>query len=261
MPEFAQFLALGALAGALAGLFGIGGGLVIVPSLVFMLPAIGMVGSKVMHVAIATSLATIVVTASASVITHHRARAVQWSTVRGLSPGLVAGTLLGTAIADDLSSAVLRLVFAVFLVVVALQTLFDGVPRAVARLPGAIGMAVTGVAIGVLSALVGIGGGTVITPLLISYNAPLRQAIATSAACGLPIALAGTVGYLISGLNEVGMPAHSSGYIYWPAFAGIAFTSVLFAPVGARLTHRVPLRLLNRAFALLLIIIAVRLLY
>lgn len=261
MPEFAQFLLLGALAGVLAGLFGIGGGLVIVPALVFILPANGMVAAKVMHVAIATSLATIVVTAAASVIAHHRERAVEWSTVRGIGPGLVAGTLLGTAIADDLSSTVLRVVFAIFLIFVALQTLFDGVPGAVRRLPGAIGLAVTGVAIGVLSALVGIGGGTVITPLLTSYNTPLRRAIATSAACGIPIALAGTVGYLISGLNEVGMPAYSSGYIYWPAFAGIAFTSVLFAPVGARLTHRVPLHVLNRAFALLLVIIAVRLLY
>jgi uncharacterized membrane protein YfcA len=255
------FLALGAVAGVLAGLFGIGGGLVIVPALAFLLPIHGFGADKLMHVAIATSLATIVITSMASLGSHHRQGAVQWRTVRSLTPGIVAGTLLGTAIADDLSSVALRGVFAVFLLSVAVQMLLDIRPSAARHLPGAGGMAATGTVIGLMSALVGIGGGTLTTPFLIWCNVPLRQAIATSAACGLPIAVTGTLGYLLSGLNETGMPAYSTGYIYWPAFAGIAMTSVLCAPIGARLTHRVPLAVLKRAFAVLLIAVGLRLLY
>lgn len=258
MEALPFYLMLGAVAGFCAGLFGIGGGLIIVPALAFLTQAPP--GAPLMHIAVGTSLAAIIPTALSSLYAHHRRGAVAWPLVRRLAPGIVAGTAGGAVIADLIGGDALRATFAVFLLGAALQMAFGALPAARRDLPGRAGMAAAGIVIGAVSALVGIGGGTLTTPFLAWCRVELRRAIATSAACGLPIALTGTAAYLIAGLNESGLPAGSSGYIHWPAALAIAATGIFAAPLGARLTHRLPVTLLRRLFALLLATVAVRLL-
>jgi uncharacterized membrane protein YfcA len=254
------YLMLGAAAGFCAGLFGIGGGLIIVPALAFLLQPQLPPGAPLMHIAVGTSLATIIPTALSSLYAHHRRGAVAWPLVRRLAPGIVAGTAGGAVVADFISNDAMRAVIAVFLLGAALQMAVGAVPAARRDLPGRAGMAAAGIVIGTVSALVGIGGGTLTTPFLAWCRVELRRAIATSAACGLPIALTGTAAYLIAGLDASGLPAGSSGYIHWPAAAAIAAASIFTAPLGARLTHALPVTLLRRLFALLLAAVAVRLL-
>lgn len=262
LPSFMpSYLLLGAVAGFCAGLFGIGGGLLIVPVLAWLLQGQLPPGAPLMHIAVGTSLATIVPTALASIYTHHRRGAVAWPLVRRLAPGIVAGTAGGAVIADLIDSDGLRVIFAVFLGAAALQMAFGAVPAARRDLPGYAGMTAAGIVIGGVSALVGIGGGTLTTPFLAWCRVELRRAIATSAACGLPIALSGTAAYLIAGLDSPDLPAGSSGYVHWPAALTIAATSVVCAPFGARLTHALPVTPLRRLFALLLVAAAIRLLF
>jgi uncharacterized membrane protein YfcA len=261
--QLLSYLLLGIVAGFCAGLFGIGGGLVVVPALAYLfqsqLPGSQLPTDHLMQTAIGTSLATIIPTALASTWTHHRHGAVAWPLVRRLAPGIVAGTAGGAVIADLIGSDALRSFFAVFLFAVALHMAFGGLPSGDRALPGRAGMTAAGAVIGAVSALVGIGGGTLTTPFLAWCRVELRRAVATSAACGLPIALTGTAAYLIAGLNESGLPT-GSGYIHWPAAAAVAATSVCTAPLGARLTHRLPVTLLRRLFAVLLAAVAARLL-
>lgn len=254
-------LLLGVLTGLLAGLFGIGGGLVIVPALVYLFSAQGYPPAAMMQLALGTSLATIIVTATASIWGHQRHRAILWPVCLRLIPGIVIGAAAGVALAEYIGSEALRAVFASFVILVALQMLFGVQPPSSRALPGAAGMTATGAGIGGMSMLVGIGGGTLTTPFLLWCNTPLRNAIATSAACGLPIAIAGTLAYVIAGLDVEGLPAGSSGYVYWPAALAIAATSVITAPLGAHLTHTLPVKLLKRLFALLLVLVALRMLW
>jgi uncharacterized membrane protein YfcA len=253
------YLTLGAAAGFCAGLFGVGGGLIIVPALVFLLQAQVSPGAPLMQIAVGTSLATIIPTALSSLYAHHRRGAVLWPVCLRLTPGLVLGAALGIVVADNISSNAMRHIFAVFMFVVALHMASGMNPGGRRDLPGPAGMSAAGCGIGLLSALVGIGGGTLTTPFLLWCRTGIRQAIATSAACGLPIAIAGTAGYLLAGFNESGLPPGSSGYIYWPAVIAIAATSIFAAPLGARLTHTLPVALLRRLFAALLALMALRL--
>lgn len=259
MEGLILYLLLGAGAGLLAGLFGIGGGLVIVPVLAFIFEAHALAPGHVMQVAVGSSLATIVVTSLSSILGHHRRGAVLWPVFGRLAPGIVAGVAAGVVVADTVSSPVLRVVFALFVVVVAVQMAFEVRPGSRRSLPGRWGSGAAGAVIGALSALVGIGGGTLTTPFLLWCDVRLRNAIATSAACGLPIAVVGALGYVVAGLNETGLPAGSTGFVYWPAVAAVVATSVFTAPLGARLTHTLPVRVLRRLFAGLLIIAAWRL--
>lgn len=252
-------LLLGAVAGFCAGLFGIGGGLIVVPALAYLLQAQMPAGAPLMQIAVGTSLATIIPTALSSLSAHHRRGAVLWPVCLRLIPGLTLGAALGSGIADNISSNAMRYLFAVFMFAVALQMASGRNPAGRRDLPGPAGMSVAGGVIGVLSALVGIGGGTLTTPFLLWCRTGIRQAIATSAACGLPIAIAGTAGYLLAGINESGLPPGSSGYIYWPAVIAITATSILTAPLGARLTHALPVTQLRRLFAALLALVALRL--
>jgi uncharacterized membrane protein YfcA len=194
------------------------------------------------------------------VYAHHRRGAVQWHSVRRLAPGIIIGAWLGAALADRLPGIQLRTVFGVFELLVALQM---GVGfRAVAQrqLPGWPGMGLAGGVIGAVSAVVGVGGGTMTVPFLQWCNVPMRQAVATSAACGVPIALAGAAGFIVSGWGEALLPRLSSGYIYWPAFGGIVLASVLMAPLGARLAHSLPAAQLKRIFSLFLALLGLRML-
>jgi len=261
MMEWIAYLGLGAFAGVLAGLFGVGGGLVIVPVLVYLFQQQGMVPDIIVHLAIGTSLATIVFTSISSVYAHHRRGAVYWRTVMQLVPGIVIGAWLGALLADLMPSARLRTVFGVFELMVALQMGLNLRASAQRGLPGWPGMSLAGGVIGAVSAMVGIGGGTMTVPFLQWCNVPIRFAVATSAACGLPIALAGAVGFVVSGWDNPLLPAPSSGYLYWPAWGGVVAASVLFAPLGARLAHSLPANQLKRFFALFLAFLAFNMLW
>ena len=254
------YLSLGAVVGLLAGLLGIGGGLIIVPGLLWIFSTQAVTDARQIHLAVGTSLAVILLTAMASVRGHQRQGAVLWPVVLGLTPGLFISGIGGALFAGQLSSRVLTLIFAIFALLVALVMVLDLRPRASRHLPPRSGLTLTGLGIGALSTLVGIGGGSLTTPYLLWCNISLRQAIATSAACGLPIACAGAGTYLLTGLDAPGLPPGSSGYIYWPAVVGIAASSMLLAPLGASLTHRLSVYWLKKAFALLLIVVALRLL-
>jgi uncharacterized membrane protein YfcA len=260
LPTLLLYLALGAFAGLMAGLLGVGGGLIIVPVLAGIFQHQQMSAAVIMHLAIGTSLATIVVTSVSSVRAHHQRGAVLWPVVWRLTPGIVIGAWLGAVVADALPSAVLSKIFAVFVLVVAAQMAFGAKPAPHRELPGAPGMLATGGVIGAVSAVVGIGGGSLTVPFLTWCNTPMRQAVATSAACGLPIALAGAIGFIVTGLNAAELPAWSLGYVYGPALVGVAFASMLSAPLGAKLAHTLPAEVLKKVFAVFLTLIGVRML-
>ncbi len=255
------YLLLGAVAGTLAGMLGIGGGLIIVPALAFTFETQGFDEAIIMHLALGTSLATIVVTSLSSIRTHHHHAAVMWPIVARLSGGIVVGALCGALLADQLASTWLQKIFALFTLLVAVQMAFELRPVAARQFPGRVALAGAGAVIGTVSALVGIGGGTITTPFLLWCNTTARKAIATSAACGLPVAVAGAVGYWIAGSGVASLPPGSSGYLYWPALLGVVATSVVFSSLGAKLTHRLPVKVLKKGFVLLLLIIGIRLLW
>ena len=254
------YLLLGAFAGLVAGLLGVGGGLIIVPVLVFIFTGQGVAEHLIVHLAVGTSLATIVFTSISSVRAHHQHGAVLWPVFWQLTPGIVIGAWLGALFADVLASDQLRRFFGVFELLVAIQMTFNVKPRPHRQLPGRAGMVGAGSVIGAISAIVGIGGGTMTVPFLVWCNVAMRKAVATSSACGLPIAVAGATGFIVTGWNAVELPAYSSGYVYWPAFAGIEIASILSAPLGARLAHRLPAAQLKRIFAVLLYILGLRML-
>jgi len=262
MTIWLAYLALGACAGLLAGLLGVGGGLIIVAALVWLLPAQGVPAASVMHVALATSLASIILTGLASARAHHQRGSVLWPSVRWLVPGLLLGGLLGAGIADQLDGTTLRYGVATFCLLAATQLAF-GTPRGGAeRLDEPRGplLSAAGLAIGGLSALVGIGGGSMTVPLLVWLGTPPVRAVGTSAACGVAIGLASALGYALLGPPMGALPAGSVGYVYLPAAAGIAIASVACAPLGARIAHRLSGPVLKRVFALLLLAVGVSLL-
>jgi len=260
MEALVLYLILGAFAGTLAGLLGVGGGLVIVPALAFMYADQDMPAALVMHMAVGTSLATIVVTSLSAIRAHHRYGAVRWELFWQLTPGIVLGAFLGATAADLLPGKVLRVVFGLFELGVALQMGLAARATPQRRLLGRPGMTLAGAVIGAVSAIVGIGGGTMTVPFLTWCKVSVRNAVATSSACGLPIAVAGAAGFIIVGWNAAALPQWSSGYVYWPAFAGVVAASMVFAPLGARLAHTVPVPVLRRFFAVFLAVVGLRML-
>jgi len=260
METLLVYLLVGAFAGLIAGLLGVGGGLIIVPVLALLFRRWGVADDVVMHLAIGTSLATIVLTAVSSMRAHHRHGAVDWAVFRRLTPGIVVGALLGAVIADFMPTPALRTFFGVFELAVAVQIGFNFMAAPHRRLPGKLGMSTAGTVIGALSAVVGIGGGTLTVPFLVWCNVALRRAVATSSATGLPIAVAGAAGFVLTGWGEPDLPAWTTGYLYWPALAGIAAASLAFAPLGARLAHTLPVATLRRFFAVFLAVLGVRML-
>ena len=248
------YLGIGVIVGLLAGLFGVGGGLVIVPALVFVFARIGVDNSVAVHLAIGTSLATIILTSLSSIRAHHLRGAVLWPQVRHLTPGILIGVAMGTLLADAMPAHLLRRVFAVFEWIVGAQILLHLRPRAARQLFGWPGMTLAGTVIGSVSSLIGIGGGTLTVPLLLWCNVTMQRAVATASACGLPIAITGAIGFVLTGLNATApLPVYASGYLYWPAIAGITLTSIVTAPLGATLAHRLPADKLRRGFGVFLI--------
>lgn len=258
MEEWLAYVLTGASAGLLAGLLGIGGGLVIVPALALLFAAHGFGVANLMHFAVGTSLATIVATSVSSLLAHQRRGSVHWQAVRGLLPGILLGGLGGAWLARQISSPGLGLCFGVFEILVALQLLFGASPSPQRKLPGPGMQGLAGSAIGALSALLGIGGGTLTVPWLLWHRVDIRIAVGTAATIGLPIALAGALGFALGGSQAGGWPDHSTGFIYWPAVLGIVTGSVPLAPAGAWLAHYLPRQLLRRIFAVLLALIGLK---
>jgi len=255
-----MYIFVGAIAGVLAGLLGIGGGLVIVPMLVFCFVRQGIPEATIMHLALGTSLASIMFTAVSSFRAHHKRGAVHWDVVRKIVIGIFTGTFMGSYIAAQLSTRFLKGFFVVFLYYVAVQMLTGKKPKPTRQIPGRTAMFGVGNVIGVVSSLVGIGGGTLSVPFMIWCNMQVHHAIGTSAAIGFPIAIAGTLGYIANGWSVSGLPDYSLGYIYLPALVGIVVTSVLTAPLGVRLAHSLPVDRLKRVFAVLLLVVGTRML-
>jgi uncharacterized membrane protein YfcA len=252
------YLVLGALAGVVAGLFGIGGGLLIVPVLIFSFELQGISDSVLTHMAVATSLATIVITSISSVRAHHQRGAVRWELFRPLGVGILLGAVLGVTTAVQLSGPVLQLTIGVFVLLVALQMALNLKPSAGEARPTTPELGTAGVGIGWASAIFGIGGGTLTVPYLNWRRVAMQQAVATSAACGLPIALMGAATNMALGWGASELPPWSLGYVYLPAFAGIVLASSLTAPVGARLAHSLPQAKLKKVFALFLLAVSLR---
>ncbi len=260
MTEVILYLLTGAVAGLSAGLLGIGGGLIIVPILFFIFSSQQLAAEHIMHMALATSLATIIVTSVSSAWAHHKRGAVLWPIVFNLSPGILIGAWLGAMFASTLASTILKPVFGVFELLVAIHLLVNYKPArhttSISRTKSITG----GTVIGSISAVVGIGGGTLTVPFLLWHSISIRNAVASSAACGFPIAVAGTAAYVISGWNIEGLPAYTLGYVNLPAFAMIIITSMITAPAGAALAHKLPERTLRVFFALFLLVLSFKML-
>lgn len=256
----ATYLVVGAIAGTFAGLLGLGGGIIIVPALFFVFMKQGLPADILMHMAVATSLATIIFTAISSTWAHHHHGAVRWPVVGLLAPGIIVGCFVGALVADQLKSDNLRVALGIFEILVALQISFNVKPSGKRALPGKAALLITGSGIGALSTVLGIGGGTMTVPFLLWCNENIRNAVATSSACGLPIAIAGTAGMIATGWGHVSLPIWSTGYVYWPAAIVILFASVLTAPLGARLAHTLPVNILKKIFAVVIGLIGIRML-
>lgn len=256
------FLLLGAVAGTLSGLLGIGGGLIVVPSLAFLFQWLGMPVDVIMHMAAGTSLAIMIVTTTRSLRSHLKRRVEFWPIYRQLLPGVVVGTVIGAFIAHWLNSQVLSLIFGFFVLIVAIRSWLDHHHTETRRrLPGFWGMNTAGVLIGAKSGLLGVGGGALTIPFLTFCRVDMRKAVVVSAATGLTVALVGTAVFILNGLGVGHLPRYSLGYVYWPAWFPVALGSVLMAPFGAKWSHDLPVVTLQRVFAICLLFIAARLLY
>jgi len=256
------YLLLGAAVGFLSGLFGIGGGIVIVPFLVWLFSAQGFSPESVMLMAVATSLATIIVTSAVSVKTHHRLGAIEWPVVKQLAPGILVGSLLGSVVADSLPTDLFKTLFAFFPLWVGFQMIKPYAPALDPNQPPSDrNLAGAGGIIGALCTLLGAGVGVITVPFLVKRRFPLRQAVAISSACGLPLAIVGSLGYIALGWSNASLPNWSLGYLYVPAFLCIVTGSRVFAPMGAQLAHKLPTEKLKRIFALFLFAVGIRLLW
>jgi len=250
--EWLAYLGIGALVGFAAGLLGIGGGVVMVPLLVFVFTASGISPDQVLHIALGTALAAMVFTSISSMRAHHAHDAVDWKIARAMSPGMLAGSFGAALVAGFIPTRPLAIGFTAMVFYAATQILLDLRPPGSRDLPGAPGLFTAGAVIGAVSSLLAAGGAFMTIPFLTWCKVPLRRAIGTAAANGLPIAIAGTVAYVINGIHAQGLPGMSVGYVYLPALALVVSTSMLAAPIGARLAHRLPVKRLRTIFALML---------
>jgi uncharacterized membrane protein YfcA len=257
-----ELAVLGLCTGYVAGLLGIGGGMLLGPFITIILSARGVPADLAVKMAIATSMGTIIFTSISSVRAHHKRGAVKWDIARGLAPGIVLGSMVGSiGIFALLKGTTLALVFAGFIGFSATQMVLDKKPKPGRNMPGFAGQLGVGTVIGMISGLVGAGGGFISVPFMVAHNVLIINAVATSAALGFPIALANAAGYAISGQGVAGLPAWSLGYIWLPALVVIASCSVLTAPMGARMAHSLPVAQLKRVFAAVLYVLAAYMLW
>ncbi len=255
--ELIIFLAIGALAGFAAGLFGVGGGTIIVPILYVVFTQMSYDPEVVMHMALGTSLATIIVTSISSLMAHHKNGAVIWSVFKNLAPGMVIGSFLGAGIAGSLSGANLQLIIGIFVLWVA-YAMFVGAKKVIDQskvLPSTTKQVFAGTGIGVASAIFGIGGGSLTVPYLNHYGVVMQKSVGTSAACGLPIAIAGALGFMLFGMQDQVNVPNSIGYVHIYAFLGISIMSFFTAKLGAKAAHALSPSVLKKCFSVMLLIV------
>lgn len=252
-------LAVGSAAGFIAGLFGVGGGTLVVPVVLWTL-ALQNLGSHpyAQHLAIGTSFAVMVFTTFSSMYAQHKKHAIDWQTVRRMTPAMIFGVLLGAASAKYMPTLALQIFFIAFLTIIALKTLTDSKPQAARGLPALPGLSAVGTLFGAASSWVGIGGGSLSVPFLMYCNFPAHRAIGTSSGLAWPIALAGTIGYLFSGWNIPDLPHGAAGFLYLPAVAVLSIATMIFAPLGVKAAHKLPARQLKISFGIMLLLIAAK---
>lgn len=254
------YLALGAFVGFFGGLLGIGGGALMVPVLAFIYAAKGFAPEHVVHLALGTGIATIIFTSASSVWSHHRRQSVNWRIFLKMMPGVAVGTFGGAYAAGWIDPRLLAIAFTVLIFGLAAQMMVDARPAASGVLPGAAAMATAGGVIGLLSSLSATGGAALTVGFLARGNVRVHEAIGTAAALGWPLAVMGTLGYVLTGIGKPGLPEWSAGYVYLPALAWIAAMSVAMAPLGARVAHRTQARPLKRVFAVVMFLLATNML-
>ncbi len=254
------FLLLGCFVGFMAGLLGIGGGGIMVPVLssIFLLQGIPV--ENVVHLALGTSMASIIATSISSLRAHHSKAAVIWSIVRSMAPGIVVGTFVATLFVSHISSMYLAIFFSMFMAYVAIQMFINKTPKSNRKGSNNTELLIAGSGIGAISAFVSIGGGSLTVPYLIRQNVDIKKAIGTSAAIGLPISIAGTLGYVINGWESYSMASYTLGYVFLPAVLLISLASFVTAPYGAKLAHKLNTSTLKKVFAVLLIILSIKML-
>lgn len=260
----AALAAVGCAAGLIAGLLGIGGGLLIVPIVVYLLKSQGVAPGYIQHIAVGTSFAVMVFTSFSSALAHHRHGAVRWDMFAKIAPGVVAGTLAGSFVSAWIPEKGLQGIFVVFVYYMVVKTLRGAAAKeeknTEKNLPAGFILA-AGLIIGLLSSWIGIGGGTLSVPFMLFCGIAMRQCVGTSAALGWPIAFCGALTYWLTGLQAADLPAHTAGFIYLPALAVLAVCTIVFAPLGAKLGNSVPPRVLKILFAVLLMVIAGQMTY
>ena len=256
--EIIVFALVGVFAGLSAGFFGVGGGLITVPAMIFLLPHFVGIEADIFHIAIATSLAAIIPTALMSSYVHHKKGAILWSVIWKLAPGIFIGSVIGVLVALVLSQHVLKMIFGIFLLIVALRMLKNSSSHAQKNVLTPLLNPVMGLVIGAVSSLMGVGGGTMTVPYLMYKGVRIHNAIACSAALGLPIAIAATISFY---LIEMFADSEANGYIHWPALVGISLASVIFAPIAAKIVHYLPVKLLKKIFSLFLVIVALNVIF
>lgn len=249
-------LLVGAFTGFMAGLLGVGGGMMLVPFMSLFFTIAGFPNEAVIKMALATALTTILFTSIGSVRAHHQGGKVRWEIVKPMGVGAFIGTFIGANFASALKSSWLEIFFAVFVGYSALKMFRNTKPKPSRDVPPPAALGLVGSGIGFISSLVGAGGAFISTPFMVWCNVAMHQAIGTSAALGFPIAAGGLIGYLVAGANVTGLPSYSVGYIYLPALAACAVASLITAPIGARTAHKTNVATLKRVFACLLLVLA-----
>ena len=251
------YLLVGAAAGLLAGLLGIGGGVVTVPAIFYILSAHNVTEPVAMHLAVGTSTAAMTLTTLVSANAHRQTGAVRWDRWRQLTGGLIIGAILGAMIVDTLPGHSLRVIFAICEIILALQIAFGFNFQQRGELPGGLTISLAAVAIGIVCSMLGLGGGLLVVPFLLWLGHSMRAAVATAAATGVPISFSGAIAYLFTDIDASSLPEMSWGHIYIPAFIGVAVGSVALAPTGVRLTHRLPAGVLKKIFAAFIAILGI----
>lgn len=261
LVSLVAYVLCGAVAGVLAGLLGVGGGIVLVPLMVAIFPTVGVPAQYVQQMALGTSLASIMITSISSARAHNARGAVHWDIFKAITPGILVGTFFGGLVATHMPTMFLKIFFICFILFVSAQMLSNYRPPASRDLPGKMGTAGVGGVIGLVSSFVGIGGGTLSVPFMTFCNVPLHHAVGTSAAIGFPIAVAGTLGFIVGGWGRPDLPAMSLGFVNLWALLGIATASFMTAPLGAKLSHALPADKLKKGFACFLILVALKMIW
>ena len=253
---FMIYLLLGAVTGTFAGLLGIGGGLIVVPALALTFSLQGFDHNISTHLAIGTSLACMILTSTSSVMMHNRKQAINWSIFIWMAGGLLLGGWAGGLITAHLSGRLLKILLGIFVWVMAWRMWRKGKSVSTGKPPSKMPIyTLSGAILGCVSTIFGIGGGFMMVPLLSRFGLPIQKAVGTASACSIPIAIIGTITSMIMGYNLPGIPAHSTGYVFWPAFAGIVLGSMPCAQIGAKMAHKLPAPRLRKIFAIFLIVI------